>query len=271
MKNYGLFLLAFCTIVSGYTATAQKLPVKVISLVIPGEDGKNASSVVWHPTQKKYYTSMIGNSIYPMAIFDAKGKLIKSEFEAGQDLRGMWYNPLSKQIEFNCYDEGGWGHFELDKAGYITGVKIDVEGMTQPSAQSVGTYYKTGNKVLFLDEDYVAVTYGITSRENAKTLTPVYPGCSTKEEADELTPDDIIEKMEERNMSLQYTGLAKAELALLNVDQRKIELYDEKTGLLTRAISLPENIKLELSFNFCYNNGIWWFFDKESRTWLGYK
>ena len=272
MKKSGLFLLAVIATVFTNFSIAQKAPVKVITLKMPGEDGSNAGAVVWHPTLKKYYTSMIGNAIYPMAIFDAKGKQVGEEIEAGHDLRGMWFNPATKNIEFNCYDEGGIGHVVLGKDGSITEALIDLEGKNQPAAQSLGVYYKNGNRILYLNEMMEAVLYDSKTGESVKTLVKIFPGCKTKAEADEQNEEDLVDRMTERNVScVQYTGVAKQELAILNVYSHKIELYDQKTGLMTREIRLPEELALEHNFNFSYNNGIWWFFNKEEREWVGYK
>lgn len=272
MKKSGLLVVALLATVLTNFIIAQKTPVKVITLQMPGEDGSNAGAVVWHPTLKRYYTSMIGNAIYPLAMFDAKGKMIGEETEAGHDLRGMWFNPATKNIEFNCYDEGGIGHLVLDKDGTVSEALIDVEGMNQPTAQSVGVYYKNGNRVLYFNELAEAVLYDSKTGESVKTLVKIYLGCKTKQEADEQTEDDLLDEEEIRNVStVQYTGIAKQELAILNVEDHKIELYDQKTGLMTREIKLPEELSLQLNFNFCYNNGIWWFFNKEEREWVGYK
>lgn len=269
MKKSGLLLLA--TVFTSLLI-AQKTPAKVITLQMPGEDGSNAGAVVWHPVFKRYYTSMIGNAIYPMAIFDAKGKQVGEETEAGHDLRGMWFNPATKQIEFNCYDEGGIGHLVINKDGTISEALIDVEGMNQPKAQSLGVYYKNGNRILYLNENYEAVLYDSKTGESVKTLVKIFLGCKTRQEADEQTEDDLLDEAELRNLStVQYTGIAKQELAILNVEEHKVELYDQKTGLITREIKLPEDLSLQLNFNFCYNNGIWWFFNKEMREWVGYK
>lgn len=272
MKKSGLLLVALMAAVFTNFSIAQKAPVKVITLPMPGEDGSNAGAVVWHPTLKRYYTSMIGNAIYPMAMFDAKGKQIGEETEAGHDLRGMWFNPATKNIEFNCYDEGGIGHLVLGKDGSITEALIDLDGMKQPAAQSLGVYYKNGNRVLYLNALMEAMLYDSKTGESVKTLVKISPGCKTKDEADAQTEDDILDELELRNVStVQYTGIAKQELAILNVEDHKIELYDQKTGLMTREIKLPEGLVLELNFNFCYNNGIWWFFNKADREWVGYK
>ncbi|MBL7702017.1 MAG: hypothetical protein JNM14_07180 [Ferruginibacter sp.] len=252
---------------------AQTSLKKVITLQLPEGDGSNAAAVVWHPVTQKYYTTIVGNAIYAMGIFDARGKVVEQNIEAEHDYRGMWYNPLKKRIEFNCYDSGGIGHLVLDKKGKITAKLIDLPGMNQPGDQSVGVYCAAGNKILYMNpqthdvDQYDAVTG--TSLGNFGTI---YPGCKTKKEADEMDVDAESAAWDSRNYtSVQYTGVPKAELAILNVDDKQVELYDRKTGLLTKKLKIPEDVNLYPSFNFSYSNGIYWFFNKEDRKWVGCK
>jgi hypothetical protein len=57
----------------------------------------------------------------------------------------------------------------------------------------------------------------------------------------------------------------------LNADAHAIELYDEKTGFLTRRLTIPEAVPVESAFNFSFANGIFWLFNIEARTWIGLK
>jgi hypothetical protein len=252
---------------------AQKKLKPVITIQIPEGDGSNSAAIVWHPIQKKYYTSMAGNAIYPMGVYDVKGKPLQENVDAEYDYRGMWYNPVSKRIEFNCYDSGGIGHLLLDAKGKIDSKIIDFEGMNQPDNQCVGVYHTVSNYIIYLSTGHTVEKYSPKTGESLLTLTTLHVGCKTKSEGDELDVDAEFSRWEARNAScVQYTGMPKAELAILNVDDRTIELYDQKTGLLTKtAFSIPESITIHSNFNFSYTNGIWWFFDKEARKWVGCK
>lgn len=251
---------------------AQKELKQVISLQMPEGSGSNSAAVAWHPITKKYYSSMAGNASYPMGVFNDKGKIIQEDQMADYDFRGIWYNPLSKLLQFNTYDSSGVGHIELEKDGKIKSKQIDVEGMNQPDGQSVGLYYTPGNNIVYLSPSHYVEKYDSKTLKPLGWLTYIYAGCKTKKESDELTEDESATRWEDRNLSVQYTNIPKGELAVLNVTDRTIELYDKKTGFLTKvAFTIPETIKLELNFNFSYANGIWWFFQKEDRLWVGCK
>lgn len=253
---------------------AQRTLSPTVTIQLPDGDGSNAGAIVWHPVTKKYYTTIIGNAIYAMGIYDAKGKPIEENIEAENDYRGFWYNPVSKRIEFNCYDSAGLGHLVLDGKGKIKNKQIDFEGMNQPGSQAVGVYHPAGNSIIYLNsETYAVEKYSAKTGEPVGTLTTLHVGCKTQKEVDEMDSETEGDRWSNRNInSVQYTGMPKAELAILNIDSRTVELYDQKTGLMSKTyFKIPQSVTIHPSFNFCYNNGMWWFFNKEDRKWVGCK
>ncbi len=272
MKQLTIAFIFTFTFISLSNTHAQTILKQVLVLQMPEDDGSNSAAVAWHPLTRKYYTSMAGNAMYPMGVFDERGKLIQDDMDADYDFRGIWYNPVTKLLQFNTYDSSGVGHIELETDGKIKSKIIDFEGLNQPDKQSVGTYYTPGNNVLFFSPKYYVEKYDSKTFKPLGSLTYLYVGSKTKQEEQALSDDEFLKMWDNRNLSLQYTGISKGELAILNVADRVIELYDKKTGLLTSAnIRIPAGIKLEYNFNFSYANGIWWFFDKAGRKWVGYK
>jgi hypothetical protein len=270
MKQFFLLFTVFS--LAAATTIAQSVPIKpVVKLTVPGDMGSNSGSVVWHPVFKRYYTAIIGNASYTMAIFDAKGKLLEGDIDAEYDYRGMWYNPSTKRIEFNCYDSAGWGHLELSAKGGIVKKVLDMEGMNQPKEQSVGVCMGNGETILFLNEEYDVVKYNAKTGAMTGTLTRIYAGCTTKNESVEMDLEQEAARWQVRNLTALFTGIRNAELAILNVEDKTIELYSAKTGLLTKRIRISDGVTLHVNFNFSYSNGIWWFFDKAARTWVGCK
>jgi hypothetical protein len=253
---------------------AQKNLASTVTIQLPEGDGANAAAVVWHPVTKKYYTSMVGNASYTMGIYNANGKPFKENIEAEHDYRGFWYNPVSKRIEFNCYNNGGIGYFTLDGRGIVTEKKLLLEGMNQPQDQNVGVYYPQGNHIIYLNRENFAVEkYNAKTGLPADKLTTLRVGCKTQTEADDMDADTETSRWDSRNSnSVQFTGMPKAELAILNFDDRIIELYDQKTGLMSsKYFKIPDSVTIHPNFNFCYNNGLWWFFNKDERKWVGCK
>lgn len=274
MKRILSAIMAMLLAVAFMPAQAQKTLVPSITIQLPEGDGSNAGAIVWHPVTKKYYTTIIGNAIYAMGIYDAKGNPIEENIEAENDYRGFWYNPTTKRIEFNCYDSGGIGHLVLDGKGKIKSKQVDVAGMNQPSSQAVGVYHPTSKSIIYLNsETYAVEKYSTQTGESIGTLTTLHVGCKTQSEVDEMDSETEADRWSNRNISsVQYTGIPKAELAVLNIDLNTVELYDQKTGLMSKTFfKIPKSVTIHPSFNFCYNNGMWWFFNKEDRKWVGCK
>jgi hypothetical protein len=273
------FLLILTLLLSIFVSaqTKSKALTKTLELKMPNTSdddmpGTRGASVVWHPILKKYYAVMAGNSAFPMAIYDAKGNCLSTndKLAAMIDTRGLWYNPNTKLICGNGYNNNGWFHYNLNAAGKVTGYDYILEdSMHQPGEQCVGVYNKTAKQVLFLLGSTVYM-YNEKGVEVKKLILHIgrkkADGIANTEDGD-IIPDEY------NTTSLVYTGIAGQEIGLYNIDQKKIELYDSKTGFMTNILNLPSNIYIdeEKSFGFAFANGMYWIFDKDNRIWKGYK
>lgn len=262
-------------LIVAFTAKAQKTQTlkQVIELKMPKtkEDkmpGTRGATVVWHPVQKKYYAVFAGNIDFPMAVFDEKGKRLSPDEQiAMMDTRGLWYDPVTKLITGNGYDDNGWFTYKLDTKGLPSDLDVLHEGMNQPDAQSVGTYYPAGKKILFLYDTYV---YMYNADGEMMDSILINWGVKKKDGAQGGGIDD--EAIEDYNYTtVIYTGLKGQELGFLNTAQKQIELYDMQNGFLVKIVPLPETATTESAFNFAYANGTYWLFDMENRKWVGYK
>ncbi len=261
MKLHSTLLLA-CLSVTLFSA-AQTLK-KVLELQMPDGSGTRGASVVYHITQKKYYASFAGNAVYPMAVFDLKGKRLSSDSLNTQfDTRGLWYNTANQTIYANGYNDAGWMVYELDSKGIPSGILKKFDGIHQPGEQSVGTYNSKTNQVYFLSGRDVVV-YNAKTAETIKE-TPLL----IKSDSDEADSSLLPEKYNQ--VSLVFTGLPKAEIGLLNLTDSQIELFDLVTGKQTKQLKLPSDAPKEAMFNFAYANGIYWLFNMDQRKWIGYK
>ncbi len=266
-----LFAAALLFAVSGQAQTTTKTLKQVLELKMPktADDdmpGTRGASVVWHPVQKKYYAAFAGNMGYPLAVFDIKGKRLSADTLATMfDIRGMWYNPTTKTVQMNGYDDFGWAEYKLDSKGLPIDVVGLFDGMNQPDEQSTGIYNAREKAVYFIGSDGNLVKYNPATAEEEKTV-PLY--LSKTKENDEFQNEDVIKGY---NLSPAYTDIPGSEIALLNHYENKIELYSLRTGYKVKEFSLPENTKVESIFNFAYANGTYWLFDIEKRTWRGYK
>jgi hypothetical protein len=201
-----------------------------------------------------------------MGVYDLKGKLLSpDELEAMFDLRGIWYNPKSKAIQANGFKEFGWAQYTLDAKGIPASVKILQAGMNQPDSQNVAAYNPTESVLYFLN--YASVDkYDYADGKFLESIN-LFPG-QASEDDDEL--DD--EFGEVYNLTtIVYTGIPGSELGLLNFSDMQVELYNSKTGYMTRKLKLPDDAPTYYWLNFSFCNGIYWLFDRENRKWIGYK
>lgn len=232
-------------------------------------EGTRGASVAWHPVQKKYYTIFAGNAMYPLAVFDAKGKLLSSDTCTAQyDTRGLWYNKKTKQIEGNTYNDQGWFKYSLSKSGLVSSIEMLYAQQPQPNAQSSGAYNNKDEKVYFMDMDHVSIYDAVMPSLSVDEIK-LYLGCATEPNADDYNSYEMLLNYQQN--TLVYTGQKDAEIGLLNVVDNTIELYSRESGFMTKVLELPKTIKLPDAFGFAYSNGQFWIFDTGKRKWVGYK
>lgn len=274
MKKCLLITTVIFYFTTAVTAQTTRTLKKVMQIVMPrtiddSMPGTNGAAVVWHPLQKKYYTTMAGNQAYPMGVYDVTGKRLSSENLSSQiDVRGLWYNPATKNICGNGYADNGWFHYELEPKGAVKNMVIDKEEMLQPTDQSVGTFITGKNQVMFLNGNQV--TLYTNNGSEAKSIG-LRLGLTKKDDIGEAfewaaTIPDVY-----NYTTAVFTGIKNAELGILNIDNKQIELYDMEKGFLSSVLIIPEEVKTYPAFNYCFTNSMYWFFNKETRTWTAYK
>lgn len=240
---------------------------------VTGKDslpGKKGAAVAWHPVQKKYYAAFAGNTTFPLAVFDITGKRLSADDQKTmEDVRGLWYNPKLNKLCGNAYSDYGWFSYTLDAKGIPAKVEVYAEGMNQPNIQSIGAYNANSNLVCFLSGENIEIYNADAMMEEDSTIR-LYPGINRKEDIIESDDETYFNEYYNVNV-LIYTGISKAEFGLLNVNDKQVELYNRKTGLLTQKLKLPADVETYNSFNFSYANGIFWLFNMDTRTWAGYK
>lgn len=267
MKRIFSSLIALL-LLSGMAMSQVKLK-KVMTLDVPGDGGSNGASIVFNPVNKRYYAPMAGNAAFQMGIYSATGKLLSTEEDATVvDVRGIWFNPATKTMQVNCYNDGGWVEYKLNSRGMIGDTKTLFEGMKQPSDQSVASFDPKAKSVIFLDGSNV-VYYSLASGEATDKMVELHPGIK---QGQKVSDDEILPEFSDNynTTTVLYIGTPAAEFGLLNVEERQIELYNKK-GYMVKKMPLPDDAPCASSFNFGYANGIYWLFDKDERKWYGYK
>lgn len=269
-----LFLLFFVLNLKS-NAQAEKNLKEVMKLTITEQGGANGATVLWQPDLKRYYCPMAGNTDFPLQVFNAKGELISAPAQTTFfDVRGMWYNPKTKKLYTNGYNESGWAEYQMDKKGMPIAVKVLYEGLNQPDMQSVGTYDAAKNLVYFYNNNAVHI-YDASSGAATGSVITLIP--SEQEKKTESDSSDVFDFMDDEDLNnynsttVIYTGIKSQEFGLLNLSNKCIDLFDRATGKVTLKLMLPQEAPLNNMFNFSYANGMYWLFNKSTRIWTAYK
>jgi len=269
-------LIVFATLLSMSTntyagiKTVSKTLKKEIELKIDREGGANGANVVWHPTLKRYYAAMAGNVEFPLFIFDAKGnKLSGDDLTTMFDVRGFWYNPKTKTLQMNGYNDFGWGEYALNSKGIPESANKKGDETGQPTEQSAGVYDAKTNTVYFFNYKNLYLEGHKDMGKEVTSSIQLYPGARSQAEFDEQAKQTTTPEYNET--SIVYTGIKGAEIAMLNITERRVELYNMATGYMADTLALPDGVQVYQWLNFGYTNGIYFFFNKETRTWHGYK
>lgn len=263
-----LFLLLAMGYFEGQAQKSQNLSL-TLSLKMADGSGNNGAGVAWHSREKKYYAAFAGNSEFPLCVFNESGKLLSpDDLTTKVDVRGVWFNSKSGKIEVNGYNDEGWKAYELNASGIPVSVVNILEGMHQPDAQSAGSIDAKKSRVYFMDHDGNAVGWSYPGGIKSETIT-LHLGQTSKKDGGSVAGDAIEEKY--NTTSIIYTGSKNAEFAVLNFGEGRIEMYSRKTGYMTRMAALPAGSPDCERLNFAYTNGIFFLFDKDTRTWMGYR
>ncbi len=231
-------------------------PMPEATLKFQDKSGTNASSVAFHPSRKIYYIGIAGNAEFPLEAYNDKGRFLKGG-NVGFDMRGLWYNPLTNNLEGNQY-QGGVKSVALDGEGLPTkNVSTIYSTAAQPDNNACGAYDYHKSEVVY---------YNAGKIHRYSRFDGTYLGS-----LEIKVPANIKIDEEINATSLIYTGRKKYELGLLNHMSNKVYLFDKTTGNNTATLSLPENAVSYHAFRFGYANNMVWLYDANNRTWTGYK
>ena len=226
-----------------------------LKLEIQGEDGTNGSSIAFNPKSNMYYSAIAGNPSYPLETFNENGINVHSA-EVSSDIRGIWYNSKAKSLQGNCYDNGGIVTIGLNSNQYATGGnKVLFEGRNQPGVNSCGALDVKRKEVVYYDFGNV-IGYNIKTGNKGKV---------------NLKLDIPILDENVNSTTLIYTGQSKMEYGILDHYNKKVLLFNAKSGEHTATVSLPSDAPTHSSFRFSFANGYVFLYNVDSRTWYGYK
>ncbi len=256
MKKVLFFLLiAFISSIGNiFSQTPLKETQAEFTYQIQGDNGTNASAVVWNPEKKLYFTLIAGNKDYPFEAFDSKGTSVYAQ-DVKIDGRGMWYNKSKKRLEINAAGDNGWYFINLNQE-MTTHTMVSINsGQNQPDFNSVGTF-DNKKQVIFFNTNNISIEHYNYSKPEKKKETSLEIRTGTVDHYN--------------NTSIGYTGKKNYEYVLLNYKKKEL-IYFNKKGIESGSTKLPGSAVVSERFKFSYANDRVFLYDIDTRTWTAYK
>lgn len=258
MKNrrVGLFVLVLSLVAHfGFAQAPRKDLVQSLAYKITQSGGTNASAVAFDSKNQLYYTLIAGNASFPLEAFDATGKN-RYAGEAGLDFRGLWFDAKSSNLFANCPGSEGWYRSGINAVNGPSGWNLVAKGEYQPDFQAVGTYDAKKKQVVFLDyEGEGLACYSVKKPSIQKSIML---------NISSLNWGDI------NGTSVGYTGKKGYEFVVLNFMSGTLHFFN-RAGEATAVSKFPSGAPLNESFAFSFANNLAFLYDKEARTWYGYR
>ncbi len=254
IKSIFTFITIVLLSVAGYCQytllpTAVAMPVTLTFPVAVSSCG----SVAYNPSANLYYTSRIGNAVYPMLTFSTDGTLLDYD-TTGQDTRGIWWNPNTGQLERNCFSTIGWGKIDLDINNYAENTfSVIFSGMNQPNVQSIGAYDPINNQVVYYNA-------GSIHKYNRTTGTLISTTAITGMVTTNINAFTVV-----------YTGAPGMEYGILDWVAKKVVLLNAATCAYAGESLLPATAVTAVNYQFSYTNNLVWLFNTTTEVWNSFK
>lgn len=216
----------------------------------------NPMALVYNPSRSLYYLFYGGNVSYPAEVFNAAGTRLATVSPLGYDLRGMWWNPTTSQLEGNGYDNASIIAKALDANGYpvasaITTIFTPGNGL---ASQNVAAFDPLNNEIIY----YSAGSIKRVSRATNATIASAA-----------VTGLPVSVANHNPNVAL-YTGCAGREYALYDATNRALYFISRATNAYVGLSQLPATAPANATFGISYTNGQLFLFDYPTRTWNSY-
>ena len=229
------------------------VPNLTLTYVVPG--GTNATGVAYNPNFNVYYAAVAGNPGFPLETFNAAGVGIY-QTNTGFDMRGLWWNPNTNQLESNGYNAGGIWSYNINATGYALNTGTSVfTGYNQPTVQSVGDYNCVDNEIIYYNAGVIMRRSRAT---NALIGNLVITGLP-------------VGTGNLNNNSVFYTDCPGHEIGLVDYVLKRIYFIDKATGAYMGMSQLPASAVTNNSFRASWANGMAWLYNTANVTWYSYE
>ncbi|MEM8583506.1 MAG: hypothetical protein AAGF87_04510, partial [Bacteroidota bacterium] len=197
--------------------------------------------VAYNPVNDLYYATPGGNVAAPVYTFDGTGALVDTQVSGvGVDVRGMWWNPNTNQLEATGFGSSGFFVIDLDASGIPVGTSTAVVSpVSKPESQSLGAYDPQLDEVFF----YSGGSIFSYSRSTGMQLSSV---------AITGLPASVSEL---NTTFVGYSAVDGNEAVVYNTVTNELYFIDKATGAFQTALSLSSFMPSQSFNNVALANG----------------
>ena len=258
LRLFGLFIALFSLTVFQGRAQCTPIPNAIPGLLLDfahPTNVNNASGVAFNPNLNLYYIAQAGNSSFPLETFDALGNPLY-QTNTTIDLRGLWWNDNTNQLESNgFYTDGIWS-YDLDASGYAlnTGTSI-FPGYNMPYWHSVGDYNCIDDEIWYYYDGEISKYDRATN-----ALLGVFPLIGIP------VPLTNINEV-----SIFYTDCQGHEIGIYDYVLKRAYFFDKTTMTYSGMSQLPASSPYAITYRVSWANDLLWIFDSGGDIWYSYE
>lgn len=276
MKKY--LLMALSTLLPAYMIAQNVRTLReTMRLQMLNGPGTLGAGVAFHAKFRFYYASLAGNIRHPMSVFNVAGERVSpGDLATMFDTRGIWFNPVSGTIQANGFGPYGVIAYVIDEYGMPYDTKEVFKGPWMPEDQSSAVYSPRDSVLYILDKNVLRAYHPNNGTPLAQKNITLQPGVFKPKPPRPNQPPVVVPPPDTllnnyNNTSVAFTGMANAEVGLLNLREKAIELYSKTEGIMTQKLMLPADAPVSKRLNFAFANNIYWLYDSKNRVWIGYR
>jgi len=212
--------------------------------------------VVFNPDQNLYYSMNTGSASYPIETYDINGTALSGP-GSGFDYRGLWWNPVTSQLEGNGFGSGDIVYQNLNATtGYAEAGTNFLFTSAQPDVHSSGALDVDRYEIVYYFNNQIT-RYDRTNNSLVGTLNVTGLPASVGT----LNANQII-----------TTGCAGLDYALYDITNKTL-LFLDATGAYVSSSQLPASAPTNSSSGrdqVSFANNLLWLYDATASQWIAY-
>lgn len=276
LQKFFYFVLCLITTMQVPAQTTRTLR-ETLRLQMLSGPGTMGAGVAFHGKYRYYYASIAGNIKHPMAIFNIVGERISpGDLATMFDTRGIWFNPAAKTIQAGGFGNYGIISYVIDEYGIPYNTQEVFKSNWMHDDQASATMNPRDTLLYILDRNIVRAYHPVTGKSIIEKNIVLKPGVFKPKPPRPNQPPMVVPEADTllnayNNTSIAFTSLLNAEIGLLNLRDKAIELYSRSEGIMTQKLLLPADAPVSKRLNFSFANNIYWLYDARNRVWIGYR